>query len=49
MEHYFTNNNDLKSEIRKINYEYSPYSFTFYSDNGVFSKENFNITKIEKD
>lgn len=38
MEHYFTNNDNLKSEIRKINYSFSSFSFTFYSDLGVFSK-----------
>lgn len=39
MEHYFTNNDDLKSEIRKINYSFSSFTFTFYSDLGVFSKD----------
>lgn len=39
MEHYFTNNEDLKSEIRKINYSFSSFTFTFYSDLGVFSKD----------
>lgn len=38
MEHYFTNNNDLKSELRDINYKYNEYNFMFKSDNGVFSK-----------
>lgn len=38
MEHYFTNNEDLKSEIRKISYTYKDTPFSFYSDLGVFSK-----------
>ena len=39
MEHYFTNNENLKSEIRKINYSFNSTSFVFYSDLGVFSKD----------
>lgn len=39
MEHYFTNNENLKSEIRKLNYTYLETSFLFYSDLGVFSKD----------
>lgn len=39
MEHYFTNNQNLKSEIRKINYTFESTSFVFYSDLGVFSKD----------
>lgn len=38
MEHYFTNNNELKSELRDINYKLNEYNFVFRSDNGVFSK-----------
>ena len=38
MEHYFTNNENLKSEFRTINYKYKDNTFTFLSDNGVFSK-----------
>lgn len=38
LEHYFTNNNALKSELRTIKYQYGTYTFNFYSDNGVFSK-----------
>ena len=38
MEHYFTNNPDLKSEIREIPYIINNCSFKFLSDNGVFSK-----------
>lgn len=38
MYHYFTNNENLASEIRYINYNYGDINFTFASDNGVFSK-----------
>ncbi len=38
MEHYFTNNEELKSELRIIKYNYQMYAFHFNSDNGVFSK-----------
>lgn len=38
MSHYFENDNNLISEIRELIYKYSSFSFTFYSDNGVFSK-----------
>ena len=36
---YFENDNNLKSELRKINYNYKDYNFSFYSDLGVFSKD----------
>ena len=39
MEHYFTNNSHLKSEIRTISYENKGIVFTFFSDLGVFSKD----------
>lgn len=39
MEHYFTNNADLKSEIKEIKYEILNNEFVFFSDNGVFSKD----------
>lgn len=39
MEHYFTNNPNLKSELRTIIYKNRGHEFTFYSDNGVFSKD----------
>lgn len=39
MEHYFTNNQDLRSEIRSIIYENKGFVFTFSSDLGVFSKD----------
>ena len=38
MEHYFTNNEQLKSERRDISYVLGETDFTFLSDNGVFSK-----------
>ena len=39
LEHYFTNNESLKSEIRVLKYDYGNTSFSFFSDNGVFSKD----------
>lgn len=39
LEHYFTNNNELKSEFRTIKYSYDTHILTFTSDNGVFSKD----------
>ena len=36
---YFDNNENLKSELRKITYKYDNYNFTFNSDLGVFSKD----------
>lgn len=38
LEHYFTNNESLKSEIREISYIYNDNPYTFLSDNGVFAK-----------
>lgn len=38
--HYFTNENELKSEIRTINYVNGDFSLSFNSDNGVFSKNH---------
>lgn len=40
MDHYFTNNENLKSEIKTLDYAYNGYSFSFFSDNGVFSKNH---------
>lgn len=39
MEHYFTNNDNLKSDFRTIIYKYDDYSLEFTSDLGVFSKD----------
>ena len=36
---YFDNNENLRSEIRKLNYKYDSYSFIFNSDLGVLSKD----------
>ena len=38
MEHYFTNEENLKSEIEKVIAEINGIPFYFYTDNGVFSK-----------
>lgn len=38
MEHYFTNNNNLIEDIHEINTKVKNTIFTFYTDNGVFSK-----------
>lgn len=39
MEHYFTNNENLKSEFRSVKYVYKDTPFVFISDLGVFSKD----------
>ena len=39
MDHYFTNNTNLKSEINTLSFSYDKYDFVFASDNGVFSKK----------
>lgn len=43
---YFTNNNQLQSEIRVINYNYGSTCFEFLSDNGVFSKNKIDFGSI---
>ena len=43
MEQYFTNNPNLKSELRTIIYKYRGYSLTFFSDNGLFSKNKIDF------
>ena len=40
MSHYFENDMNLKSKIRELSYKYNSSFFMFYSDNGVFSKNN---------
>lgn len=40
MAHYFTNEENLKSEFRTIKYNYGDFSLSFFSDNGVFSKNH---------
>ncbi len=39
MEHYFTNNNDLKSNEKLIKIKFKEKEYSFYTDNGVFSKD----------
>lgn len=39
MEHYFTNNSNLKSEFRTVVYKYGDFCMEFTSDLGVFSKD----------
>lgn len=36
---YFDNNENLKSELRILNYKYENYNLKFYSDLGIFSKD----------
>ena len=43
LEHYFTNNQNLKSELRTIIYKHQDESLVFYSDNGVFSKDKLDF------
>ena len=38
LNHYFTNDENLKSERRVIKYNYNSICYEFISDNGVFSK-----------
>lgn len=40
MTHYYTNNQDLKSEIRTIPFDYQGKHLEFISDIGVFSKDS---------
>lgn len=46
MEHYFTNNQNLKSELRDINIVFNEYNFMFKSDNGVFSKNKIDYASL---
>ena len=46
MEHYFTNNQNLKSELRDINFTFNEYNFMFKSDNGVFSKNKIDYASL---
>ena len=46
MEHYFTNNENLKSEIKTLTYKYDLYDFSFASDNGVFAKSKIDYGSI---
>ncbi|XMB86670.1 class I SAM-dependent methyltransferase [Mycoplasmatota bacterium WC44] len=40
MNHYFTNNEKLESKPKEIKAVFSVYTFSFITDNGVFSKNN---------
>ena len=42
MAHYFTNDN-LDSNIQKLNVKIFDINFTFYTDNGVFSKDRLDF------
>ena len=46
LEHYFTNNENLRSELRTIKYEVKGVPFSFLSDNGVFSKDEIDYGSI---
>lgn len=46
LEHYFTNNENLKSELRDINFSFCDYNFLFKSDNGVFSKNKIDYASM---
>ena len=46
MEHYFTNNQNLKSELRDITFSFDAYNFVFKSDNGVFSKNKIDYASL---
>lgn len=43
MNHYFTDNNNLKSELKNIIYKYDDKTFNFISDNGVFCKDRIDF------
>lgn len=46
LEHYFTNNENLKSELRDIKFSFCDYNFLFKSDNGVFSKNKIDYASM---
>ena len=43
MSYYFTNDETLKSEVKKINVIINNLPFSFYTDNGVFSKKGLDF------
>ena len=43
MNHYFTDNSDLKSELKNIVYRINDNVFNFTSDNGVFCKDRIDF------
>lgn len=47
MNQYFENNNNLKSDINKIDVKVKDINFSFYTDNGVFNKKGLDYgTKL---
>lgn len=46
LEHYFTNNENLKSELRDIKFSLNEINFIFKSDNGVFSKNKIDYASL---
>ena len=46
MNQYFTNNQELKSEVRVIKYVYGSNCYEFFSDYGVFSKNKIDFGSI---
>ena len=43
MSYYFTNDENLKSEIQKVHVVINNLPFSFYTDNGVFSKRGMDF------
>ena len=43
MSHYFTNDNNLKSEIREIRYTFKGKQILFKTDSGIFSKDHIDF------
>ena len=43
MSHYFENDTTIKSKRIEINYSINNQNFMFYSDNGVFSKNEYDL------
>lgn len=43
MSYYFSNDNTVKSEVKKINVKINNISYSFYTDNGVFSKKGLDF------
>ena len=43
MEHYFTNDVNLESNKKTINFKFKNKEYKFYTDNGVFSKDGVDV------
>lgn len=43
MAHYFTNEENLKTEINKVSVSINDFNYYFYTDNGVFSKKELDF------